>query len=58
MSTTNRQSRLDTLKIREAEGTLTKKERTEPCSYTFSLFFCISLSNIFPQMYQSPIHRA
>ena len=29
MSNTNRQSRLDTLKIREAEGTLTKKERTE-----------------------------
>ena len=29
MSATNRQSRLDTLKIREAEGTLTEKERTE-----------------------------
>lgn len=29
MSSTNRQSRLDTLKIREAEGTLTQKERTE-----------------------------
>lgn len=29
MSTTNRQNRLDTLKIREAEGTLTQKERTE-----------------------------
>ena len=29
MSATNRQSRLDTLKIREAEGTLTQKERTE-----------------------------
>ena len=29
MSATNRQSRLDTLKIREAEGTLTKEERTE-----------------------------
>lgn len=29
MSATNRQSRLNTLKIREAEGTLTKKERTE-----------------------------
>ena len=29
MRNTNRQSRLDTLKIREAEGTLTEKERTE-----------------------------
>lgn len=29
MSATNRQSRLDTLKIREAEGILTEKERTE-----------------------------
>ena len=29
MSATNRQNRLDTLKIREAEGTLTEKERTE-----------------------------
>ena len=29
MSATNRQSRLDTLKIREAEGTLTEKERAE-----------------------------
>ena len=29
MNATNRQSRLDTLKIREAEGTLTAKERTE-----------------------------
>ena len=29
MSNTNRQSRLDTLKIREAEGTLTEKERAE-----------------------------
>ena len=29
MSATNRQSRLDTLKIREAEETLTKKERAE-----------------------------
>lgn len=29
MDTTNRQNRLDTLKIREAEGTLTEKERTE-----------------------------
>lgn len=29
MSDTNRQSQLDTLKIREAEGTLTQKERTE-----------------------------
>ena len=29
MSATNRQRRLDTLKIREAEGTLTQKERKE-----------------------------
>ena len=29
MSATNRQSRLDTLKNREAEGTLTQEERTE-----------------------------
>ena len=29
MSATNRQSRLDTLKIREAEGTLTQEERKE-----------------------------
>ena len=29
MSAINRQSRLDRLKIREAEGTLTEKERTE-----------------------------
>ncbi len=29
MNTANRQNRLDTLKIREAEGTLTQKERTE-----------------------------
>ena len=29
MSNTNRQSRLDTLKIREVEGTLTQKERAE-----------------------------
>ena len=29
MSTTNRQSQLDRLKIREVEGTLTQKERTE-----------------------------
>ena len=29
MSATNRQRRLDTLKIREAEGTLTQEERTE-----------------------------
>ena len=29
MDTTNRQNRLDSLKIREAEGTLTQKERTE-----------------------------
>ena len=29
MRTTNRQSRLDTLKIREAEGTLTQDERKE-----------------------------
>ena len=29
MSAKNRQRRLDTLKIREAEGTLTQKERTE-----------------------------
>ena len=29
MSATNRQHRLDTLKIREAEGTLTQKERKE-----------------------------
>ena len=29
MNTTNRQNRLDTLKIREAAGTLTQKERAE-----------------------------
>ena len=29
MSATNRQNRLDTLKIREIEGTLTQKERAE-----------------------------
>lgn len=29
MSATNRQNRLDTLKIRELEGTLTQKERAE-----------------------------